>query len=299
MKKIFFLLALLPAIAFSQQDLKTSAEEFVRNYYKLFQEGNIDLLKDKFAEDAQFILAHGQVLPLRETLQSNFEKNRDSIANYKIEIKYIIADITAPNSAFVTTSCIESWDRLGKTRSQELFEIYLLERTGDSWKIKKNYFNENYPLVFAKTIEEEYQTESSPVIAKLRWAMNHIWSLTSYEIEYFKKIGSSAAKAGTDVGKRYAQDFDKPTGFNENVAGGFIWFFQIISPYVEVLQRDGTSLTLKISAPIVDKSTDVTSEELFIFDRNVWTEIANYLESSFEMTVDGDYWIITINKKPE
>ncbi|MCE5206039.1 MAG: nuclear transport factor 2 family protein [Porphyromonadaceae bacterium] len=296
MKKLLFLLLLFPIIAFSQEDLKTSAEEFVRNYYKLFQESNIDLLKDKFAEDAQFILAHGQVLPLRETLQSNFEKNRDSITNYKIEVKYIIADVTAPNSAFVTTNCIESWERLGETRSQELFEIYLLERSGDSWKLKKNYFNENYPLIFAKSIEEKYQTKNSPVIAKLRWSMNHIWSLTSYEIEYFKKIGSSAAKAGTDVGKRYAKDFDKPMEFN-NVVGGFVWFFQIISPYMEVLKRDETSFTAKIYAPSVDKSTDVTPEEFFIFDRNVWAEIANYLGNSFEMIVDGDYWIITMNKK--
>ncbi|MPM55986.1 hypothetical protein SDC9_102784 [bioreactor metagenome] len=178
-----------------------------------------------------------------------------------------------------------------------MFEIYLLERTGNSWKLKKNYFNENFPLVFAKTIDEKYQTESSPVMAKLGWAMHHIWSLTSYEIEHFKKAGISAAEAGTMMGKRYAKDFDSPTSFNDNVASGFIWFFQIISPYLEVLKRNETSFTAKISAEIVDKSTDVTQEELFIFNRNVWTEIANYLGGNFEMSVDGDYWIITMNKK--
>jgi ketosteroid isomerase-like protein len=298
MKNLLFLLALLPTMALSQEDLKTSAEEFVNNYYKLCQEANFDLLKDKIAEDAQFIFPHGQVLPLRETLQCNLKKFGDTITNYKIEVKYIIADIIPPNSAFVTTSCIESMDWLGETKSLEYFEIYLLERTGDSWKLKKNYFNENYPLVFAKTIEEKYQTENSPVINKLGWAMNHISSLTSYEIEHFKKAGITAAESGKMMGKRYAKDFDKPMGF-DNVAGGFIWFFQIISPFMEVLKRDETSFTAKISAPIVDKSTDVTSEELFIYNSNVWTEIADYLESSCEISAEGNYWIITMIKKSE
>lgn len=296
MKKLLFLLALLPAIAFSQQDLKTSAEEFVHNYYKLCQEANFDLLKDKISEDAQFIFPHGQVLPLRETLQSNLKKFGDTITNYKIEVKYIIADIIHPNSAFVTTSCIESMDWLGEAKSLEYFEIYLLERTGSSWKLKKNYFSQNYPLVFAKTIEEKYQTENSPIINKLGWSMNHISSLTSYEIEHFKKTGISAAESGTLMGKRYAKDFDKPMEFYD-VAGGFIWFFQIISPYMEVLKRDDTSFKAKIVAPIVDKSTDVTPEELFIYNSHVWTEIANYLETSFEMSAEDDYWIITMNKK--
>ena len=45
MKNLLFLLALLPTMALSQEDLKTSAEEFVNNYYKLCQEANFDLFK--------------------------------------------------------------------------------------------------------------------------------------------------------------------------------------------------------------------------------------------------------------
>jgi hypothetical protein len=34
MKKLIFLLILLPAVAFSQEALKKSAEDFVTNYFK-------------------------------------------------------------------------------------------------------------------------------------------------------------------------------------------------------------------------------------------------------------------------
>ena len=38
MKKLFFLLILLPVVTFSQENLKKSAEDFVTGYFKLFED---------------------------------------------------------------------------------------------------------------------------------------------------------------------------------------------------------------------------------------------------------------------
>ncbi len=162
MKKILLLLFLFPVIALGQEDLKKSAEDFVLNYIKLFQEKKWDVIQDMYVDDAQMIQPDGKVVPLRETIKSFF----DEVSGIKDDVKQVTVDVTGPNSALVMTRFIETRDWTVKVEVRDFFEIYLLERVEGVWKIKKYYFNMNNPLTFSEAIEEKYQKENSPALSK-------------------------------------------------------------------------------------------------------------------------------------
>lgn len=294
MKKILLLLFLFPVIALGQEDLKKSAEDFVLNYIKLFQEKKWDVIQDMYVDDAQMIQPDGKVVPLRETIKSFF----DEVSGIKDDVKQVTVDVTGPNSALVMTRFIETRDWTVKVEVRDFFEIYLLERVEGVWKIKKYYFNMNNPLTFSEAIEEKYQKENSPALSKANWAINHGWSLICNDIDYFKQAGITPAESGRIMGERFAKTWNQSLGF-DGLVNGFIWGLQIMSTNVEVLERDETTLKAKFLSPVINKEWNITPEDLFIFSQNVWPEIANYMGGICELSVEGNEWILTINKKPE
>ncbi|HAR37244.1 MAG: hypothetical protein A2W86_02250 [Bacteroidetes bacterium GWD2_45_23] len=292
MKKILFLLFLIPVLVFCQEDQNKSAEDFVKEYSKLFEEKNWDAVQKMYAEGAIIIEPHGKVQPIRETIKSFFEKT----GNIKQDVKNISTEITGPNSAIVTRIFTETRDRSGKAEVIDFFEIYILEKIDGVWKIKINYYSLNNPLIFAKTIDKKYQIPNAPLFDKAGWLVSHAWDVAILFINYFKETGTTSAEVGIMVGKRSSKTFNQSEGF-DGLTDIFISGLQILSTYAEVLERDETTFKAKFLAPVVDKDFDVTSDDLYIFSKNMWTEMADYMGSDCNLSVDGDYWILSMNKK--
>ncbi|WP_294068250.1 hypothetical protein, partial [Proteiniphilum sp. UBA1028] len=110
---LFYVFILLPSILFGQDDLKKSAEDFMKGYYKLFEEKKWNLVTETYAEDAQVVWMNGMVLSLYEMMKPVLEKNKTEMTSDKVDVKWILSDITGPNSVLVTTRYIETTDRTG------------------------------------------------------------------------------------------------------------------------------------------------------------------------------------------
>lgn len=178
----------------------------------------------------------------------------------------------------------------------EYIEVYLLERKDDIWKIKKDVANWNFPLINNENIDKKYQINNMSASAKLDGAINQRWYAIFYDIDYFKKNGTPPAEYGKMMGVMYAKGKDKSKGF-EGLFYGFIWDLQILSKYVEVMERNETSFKARFIPPIIGEKWDFTREELFNYSKNVWSEIADYMGATCTQTDDGKYWIATMNKK--
>lgn len=249
---LFYVFILLPSILFGQDDLKKSAEDFMKGYYKLFEEKKWNLVTETYAEDAQVVWMNGMVLSLYEMMKPVLEKNKTEMTSDKVDVKWILSDITGPNSVLVTTRYIEATDRTGNTAA----------------------------------------------IFKAGNAINHGWVLILSMIEHFKNAGISPAESGKMIGARFAKTWDPSMGF-EALASGFNWGLQIMSTYVEVLERNNRTFKAKFLSPATYESWNVTKEDLLVCSQNTWQEIADYMGGICSLTEDGNYWIITMTKKPD
>ncbi|MCE5206040.1 MAG: hypothetical protein LLF80_08070 [Porphyromonadaceae bacterium] len=204
---------------------------------------------------------------MRETIQANIERARGKITDVKIDIKQVVVDVVGPNSALVTTNGIDRREWSEYIQVIDFFEINLLERADGVWKIKKHYYNINFPLTFAETIEEKYRRDNSPVIDKLDWSIGHLWSLICNDIDYFKQAGTTPAEYGRMFGNRFAKTWNQKLGF-DGLINGFVWSLQFMSSQVEVLERNETTFKAKFLATDRNKGWDITSEELLIVCQN-------------------------------
>ncbi|MDD2243407.1 MAG: hypothetical protein PHY69_09830 [Dysgonamonadaceae bacterium] len=297
MKKIFFLLIiLLPTLVFSQENIRRSAEDFVIEYFKLFEEKQWDAIPNMYAKDAQVIWLNRNVLPLLETMKPILDKNKTEMTGEKIDVKWILTDVMGTNTAMVYTRYLETTNRLGQIRVTDNMGVFQLEQINGEWKIKKWIPSQNFPLIFNQNIDEKYQMDNMATIAKAGFAIQHGWNILFYNLEYFNKAGTTPAELGRMMGARFAETWDKTKGF-EGLANGFIWGLQIMSTYVEVLERNETTFVAKIAPPNTASIFDFTKEDLFICCQNIWSEIADYMGGNCTLENQENYWIITLKKK--
>lgn len=295
MKKMMLLFIMLPSIAFSQADMKQSAEDFVKSYFKLFEEKKWEAIPEMYTEDAQVIL-NGEFMSLFERMKPVLEKNKTGMTSDKIEVKWMVSDVTGPTSALVTTSYLETTNRSGNIRVTDNIGVFLLEQKNEVWKIKKWIPLQNLPLLFNENINKKYQINNTAAVYKATSAINHAWSLLLFDIEAAKKAGISPAEHGQTIGARYAKTWDPSGGF-EALANGFTWGLQIMSTYVEVLERNESAFKAKFLAPDIYVKADLTKEDLYDFSQHVWSEIADVMGGTCSLAEDGKYWIVTMNKK--
>jgi hypothetical protein len=205
---LFYVFILLPSILFGQDDLKKSAEDFMKGYYKLFEEKKWNLVTETYAEDAQVVWMNGMVLSLYEMMKPVLEKNKTEMTSDKVDVKWILSDITGPNSVLVTTRYIETTDRTGNIRVTDNIGVYLLEQKNGAWKIKKWIPQQNLPLIYTENVDKKYQTGNTAAIFKAGNAINHGWVLILSMIEHFKNAGISPAESGKMIGARFAKTWD-------------------------------------------------------------------------------------------
>ena len=127
MKKLIFLLILLPTVAFSQDNLKKSAEDFVASYFKLWEDKKWDDILNSLSEDGQIIWPNHFVESLNVSMKSVVERNKSEMTSDKVDIKWISADVMGPTSAMVTASYLETTDRSGNVRMTDNLDVYLLD----------------------------------------------------------------------------------------------------------------------------------------------------------------------------
>ncbi|MEA5081918.1 MAG: hypothetical protein VB024_09895 [Dysgonamonadaceae bacterium] len=290
MKKIFLLLIMFPTILFSQENMKKSAEDFMTGYIKLFEEKKCDIIPSMYAEDAQLIWPDGKVMPLIEAMKPFLDKYEKESASVKIDVKWIQIDVTGPNSVMVTTNLINTTNRTGN------IEVYLLERKDDIWKIKKDIANWNFPLINNENIEKKYQIDNIAAITTLDLAINQRWYAMFYDIDYFKKNGTSPVEYGKILATMYTKGWDKSKGF-EGLFYGFILNCKILSKYVELMERNETTFKVRFIPPVIGKEWNFTREDLLNFNINIWSEIADYMGANCTMVDEGKYWILTVKKK--
>ena len=249
-----------------------------------------------YADDAQIIWPNGKVIPKFEAIKPFMAKNKPELISLKIDVKWMLTDVTGPNTALVTSSYIETTNRLGNIRVTENIGVFLLEQKDDKWQIKKWFPHQNFPLLYKDKIDKRYQIDNIAVVYLAGSAINHGWSLICNDIDYFKRTGISPSEYGSMMGERFAKSWDQSVGF-DGFATDFIQGLQIMSTYVEVLERNETSFKVKFLSPVIDKNWDVTNKELFSCSKTIWSKIANQMGANCSLDDDGKYWIVTMNKK--
>lgn len=165
----------------------------MKGYYKLFEEKKWDLVTETYAEDAQVIWMNRRVLSLTELMKPVLERNKTEMTSDKIDVKWILSDVTGPNSALVTVNYIETADRSGDIRVTDNVGVYLLEQKMGVWKIKKWIPQQNLPLIYVENIDKKYLTGNPASIFKAGGAIGHTWVIFLYIMEHFKKEGLSPA----------------------------------------------------------------------------------------------------------
>ena len=296
MKKLFLLLLLFPTFLFSQENMKKSAEDFIMEYFKLHEDLKWDAIPGMYAEDAQIVWPNGKIIPKLEAMKPYTDKNKPELASVKIDVKWMLTDVIGANSAMVTTNYISTKNRLGNIEVLESIEVYLLERKNNVWKIKKDVANWNFPLINNENIDKKYQINNMSASAKLDGAINQRWYAMFYDIDYFKKNGTSPVEYGKILATMYTKGWDKSKGF-EGLFYGFILNCKILSKYVELMERNETTFKVRFIPPVIGKEWNFTREDLLNFNINIWSESADYMGANCTMVDEGKYWILTVKKK--
>ncbi|MCE5206037.1 MAG: hypothetical protein LLF80_08055 [Porphyromonadaceae bacterium] len=273
-----------------------SAEDFVRGYFKLFEEKKWDIIPDMYAEDGQVIGFGNKIMSLSETMKPVLERNKTEMTAETINIEWIQTKPTGSNTALVTTKYFDMTNRSGNIRITENIGNFLLEKNDDTWKIKMWINNPNFPVINSENIEAKYRVSNSPASNKFAASVSSSNGFECCMIEYFKKNGISPAELGKIVGIRYAATWDKSVGY-EGLISNFAGFFPIISTYVEILERTDNTLKAKLLAPTIKKSWEITRDDVLNFVQNTWFEIADNMGSDCIVTDDGKYWTVVMNKK--
>ena len=106
MKKLIFLLILIPAISFSQESLKESAETFVTNFFKNWEDQKWDDILKTVSDDGLMIQTT-QSRPLPETVKSFTEYFKKNVTDYKVKLYSVSAEMLSQITAFVTARASE------------------------------------------------------------------------------------------------------------------------------------------------------------------------------------------------
>lgn len=296
MKTLILLMILFPTIAFCQENLNKSAEDFIIGYFKLFDEKKWEEIPKAYSEDSKMISSNYAFIPM--TSWKNFVLTRLSaeITSDKIDVKWMTSDIIGTSNAMVTTNFTETTDRSGTIKVTDHLAVFLLEQKEGLWKIKKWINQQNNPLIFDQNIDKNYQTGRMTPIQKFESALGQINALFAYEIEYAKKNGTSPAELGKRMGTDFAKSWDQTKGFPA-LASSFITGCQVFGTYAEVLERNDNKLKIKLLPYSSTHSTDVAKEEMLTLFRGVWSEIADHMGGKCTLVEDGKYWILTMDKK--
>ncbi len=296
MKKLVFLLILLPTVAFSQENLKKSAQDFIPSYFKLWEDKKWDEILNSYTDDAQ-VIHYRLVRPLNQLVKNIVENWKQNQTSYKVDIESISADVVSPTSAFVIATFLDyEIDKSGEAQVGQGMELFLLELIDNSWKINKAIPIYSPPVIYNKNIEQKFQTGILSPQSRLDGAMNQMGAIMMYNLEYFKKNGKTPAEIGKMMGARFAITWDQSRGF-AGLVSGCVWGIQTMSSYIEVLERNENTLKIKFVPFTISETWDVTREDILDMFQNTWSEIADYMGGTCSLVDDGKYWIATMNKK--
>lgn len=296
MKKLIFLLIFLPFVAVSQTNLNQSAEEFVKSYFKMFEDKKWDDILLAYSDDAQIVFTNGSVVPYSQFMKNLVENNKKVMSGDKIDIKWILSDVLGTDAAMVTVNFLETTDRSGNTRMTDNINVFLLEKKEGTWKIKKWIPQNNYPLIFSENIDKKLQTGKLWLLQRFEGAMGQMWNLLLYNLESSTKNGTTPSELGKMMGVRFAKTWDQSKGF-EGLVSSMVWNLQTMSRYVEVLVRNETTFKAKFILPEVSKTWNVSKDDMLAFTNSCWGEIADYMEGTCSVVDDGKYCLLTLSKK--
>lgn len=307
MKKLIFLFIVIPAIAFSQNtqketpenqdDLKKSAEAFVTNWFKNFEDKKWDKIINLVSEDGT-LYTSTQTSALHDEVKSIIEFYQTNVTDYKVEVYSLSTEVFGQTEALVTARYIETGTLKGNIELLDYLDIYLLEMKQGAWKIKTLYSQYFQPVIFSDNVDKKWQTGKAGPYYRFNGALGQMSGISLYFLEEYKKNGKSPAQIGKMVGTRFAKTWDKSSGF-EGLSSGFMWVIQSISPYMEVLERNETSVKIKYENFFKQevKNWNITDHELLEYFQNAFGEIANHNGGTCSIIEDGKYYVLTLIEK--
>mgnify|MGYP001767480049 CR=1 FL=1 len=297
MKKLIFILIMLPVIAFSQEKLQQSAENFIISYFKMFEDKKWDEIPNAWAKDAQIVRLDGSISPAAEMIKNIIKNSIPNLDSEKIEINWIATDAIGSNTAMVSVRYIEKVK--GKTvplRVTDNVGVFLVTKEEGVWKIGKWIIGQNFAIIYDNKIDKKYKTNPLASIYRFNSANYQFWGMILYNVESSKKNGITPAEAGKAMGIRFVKSWDVSKGF-DGLAPSFVWGLQVMSSYVEVLERDEDTLKARFLPPSNIKNWDVTRDELRITTLNMWSEMANRMGGTCSLTDDGDFWMLELKRE--
>lgn len=302
MKKFILLLLLAPVIAIGQQTvagqetLKKSAETFITNFYKNWENKNWDEILNSTCKESKYI-SLARTSDLLDVFKSVVEYYKTDVTDCKIDINSLSSEVLGSTSALMTIRYIETDNMQGDLKKWDYLDIYLLEMDKDVWKIK-TYYPQYFPaVVFSDKVDKQWQKGKAEPAWRYIGTCNQMQGLFSYFMEDYKKNGTSASEMGKKVGARFATYWDHSKGFEE-LTSGFLWVLQTASTYIEVMERNENTVKFKFEPFQADvKTWGITKQEMLEYFQNAFGEIATSLGGTCSIVVDGKYYVMTMNKK--
>jgi hypothetical protein len=306
MKKLIFLLIILPAISFSQQtekkaipseeNLKKSAETFVTNWLQSWENKKWDeILSSSNENGIYYTSVETNALP--EVLKGAVDYYKKSITDSKILINSLSTEVFGQAVAMVTARYLEYTTSSGNVTNLEYLDVFLLEMNKSSWKIKNWHSQYFAPVIFNTEIDKKWQKGKIEPVWRFSGTVNQMYSILVGFMEDYKNKGTTPAQAGKMIGARFAKDWDKSKGF-AGLASGMMWNFQTMSTYLEILERNENTIKIKLEPFQVDeKNWNVTQQEFLEFFQNSLNEIASAMGGTCIIIIENKQWIVTLSKK--
>jgi hypothetical protein len=306
MKKLILLLILLPVIAFNQNtgtktttsdaNLKKSAETFVANWFKYWQDKKYVEIINSVNEDASYLN-----LTSTKPLSQNFKEFIDYLKNndgrYNVNTYSYSTDVLSKTLAIVSVKYIDSTIIKSDITVTDNFDIITLEMVKGNWQFKNYYSTAFMPVIFNANVDKKWQKGKGDPVWRFSGAVNQMYSMLVGFLEDYKKKGTSTAQAGKMLGARFAKEWDQSKGFS-GLASGMMWNFQTMSNYIEVLERNENTIKFKLEPFQVDeKNWNVTQEEFLEFFQNSLNEIATSMGGTCIIIIENRQWVITLAKK--
>ncbi len=198
--------------------------------------------------------------------------------------------------ALVTAKVIDSISGENLTRITENISTFLLEQTDGVWKIKMMINNQNFPILNGKNIGEKFLMNNAPASRRFSLSTNIMYDFMCSMVDYNKRNGLSPEELGNIVGENYSKNWERSRTY-DNLLIDFSNYVIGITTYVELVEKNDTTLVVKILPPSVSKAWKVTRNDMVSFTQNMWYQIARNMESDCTITDDGRYWTVVMNKK--
>lgn len=307
MKKIIFLLILISAFSFgqnaqkrnsgSQEELKKSAETFVTDWIKYFENKNWDAIVNSADADGLLISAL-EASPLKNSLEgiTEYGKKKDN-SSKKILIDSLSTEVFGKTSAMVTarykTSLISPW---GTTDIANL-DNFRLEKIDGNWKIKTWFRQEYFPTIFSENIESVWNYRRD-LLWRFNDAIFQMGNIALFFMGEYKKNGTSPAQLGKIMGARFAEGWNPEGGF-DGLASGFTNVIQSLSTNVEVLELNKNTAKFKYD-PFFSQMAqyyNLSKQDVLEYFQNAFGAIADKMGSTSSLVEDDKYYLLTLNKK--